>query len=288
MYSSVTFYNHYGNGDLFNSRGFLKALAEKFPTNNYYYAHAKPKPFFFDLDWIKEVNIEPWISDRQPYYIRDNNLYINTWIGRESRFVLPGIGCTIDNYLKMFNELSIKLTGTELDKQIENYFPSLDYSKLDVEYTKRIEEFVSNHEDFILISDGDVQSNQAYNFDFAPVISELGKLTTSAIVSTNATQSGAVIKSANQIIQKPGFNLNEISYLSTFCRYIIGRSSGPFAMAQVEENITRSDTTFLSFCYTGEGSSFYSTTKSPSIKAKFLWSPAIKTSDVVKEIIKSL
>jgi hypothetical protein len=41
------------------------------------------------------------------------------------------------------------------------------------------------------------------------------------------------------ILQKPFFNLNEISYFSTFCDILIGRGSGPFSFCEVKENLDK-------------------------------------------------
>jgi hypothetical protein len=45
-----------------------------------------------------------------------------------------------------------------------------------------------------------------------------------------------------------GGDLNEIGYLSTFCKIIIGKSSGPFTFCHIKENIMRDDCVF--YCIT--------------------------------------
>ena len=43
-------------------------------------------------------------------------------------------------------------------------------------------------------------------------------------------------------------DLNEISYLSTFCDVIIGKESGPFAFCTIKDNLMNENKTFINFC----------------------------------------
>jgi hypothetical protein len=55
------------------------------------------------------------------------------------------------------------------------------------------------------------------------------------------------VKYTGDIIKVENSDLNEISYLSTFCDIIVGRSSGPFTFSNVKENIFDGNKAFLCF-----------------------------------------
>jgi hypothetical protein len=51
----------------------------------------------------------------------------------------------------------------------------------------------------------------------------------------------------NDIIKSNECDLNEISYLSTFCDIIVGRNSGPFCFASTKNNLKDPNKTFYAF-----------------------------------------
>ena len=55
MYEKIIFYNHFGYGDLFNSREFVKELMKLLPADMYFYAHNKNKRTLEDIENLKYI-----------------------------------------------------------------------------------------------------------------------------------------------------------------------------------------------------------------------------------------
>ncbi len=257
MSKNVIFYNHFGNGDIFESREFVKEYMEKIPADNYYYAHGKPKKILADMPELQFTEVTDVMDAMHAATITDDVMYINTWIGRDGKFVLPGIGCVVESLYYMHNEILGALGLELLKKEIIEYIPSIDYSYYQ---TDTIDAFCQKYDNRkVLISNGPVHSNQANNFDFTEPIKMLAKsfpnimfLVTSLtdIVMDNVFFTSDIIRAKN------GFDLNEISYLSLFCDTHIGRNSGPHVFAQVRENWNDHNKVTLSFTYTKMASHF--------------------------------
>ena len=166
MDKKVIFYNHFGNGDIFESREFVKEYMAKIPADNYYYAHGKNPRILADIPELQFTEVTEVMDARHAAVITDDILYINTWIGRDGRYVLPGIGCVVENLYHMHNAIITGLGFEPLQKNMFDYIPSIDYSYYN---TDNIDAFCKEHpERKVLISNGPVQSNQARNFDFTP------------------------------------------------------------------------------------------------------------------------
>jgi hypothetical protein len=284
----ICFYNYFGNGDVFNTREFAKEMMEFYPNTNFYFAHSKNSRMFQDIPELRHAKIHEFMrGDRHFVFGNEGDLYINTWIGLNGKYVGPGIACTIDRHQKLWNDL-MEMIGLEIrfKKNFLEYIPIIDFKKLMPIYINRIEKFVDKHRHLrkVLICNGNVQSNQAKNFDFVPVIKLLiNRFPNIVFITTEKVN----YKSKNlfftgDIIQMPdGFDLNEISYLSRFTDTIVGRSSGPFSFTQTAQNYADSFKYFLSFSYHKEGG--HLVTKGET-KAKRIWSGETSTEAVSNEI----
>ena len=92
-------------------------------------------------------------------------------------------------------------------------------------------------------------SNQAINFDMNPIIINLAiKYPSCNFYVTHAfpTDLKNIIDCNTIISEKIKSNLNEISYISTFCDIIVGRGSGPFCFTHVKENLYNKNKTYIS------------------------------------------
>ncbi len=250
QFNEICFYSGFGNGDLFNSREIIKEIVYNNKNYVFYYAHSKSPRMFADIP-IKYAKLQDFMQNDRPFIIGQNNdLYINTWIGRDPKYVLPGIGCILKNYIVMFQEILKQIGLKPLTKTEADYVPTFDYSKFEIQGVK---DFITSYgkNNNILISNGDAWSAQAINFSFTPAIIRLVErfphhkfIITEAIDNYSAPNlfySGDITKTSD------GFDLPEISYLSTFCNLIIGRASGPQVFAQVKENIFDKNKIFLIF-----------------------------------------
>lgn len=287
-YKDVVFYNHFGTGDLWASREFVRVLIDLIDADNYYYAHAKDHHIFFDIPNLIYKQLDDKCLLREPYVICGNTLYINTWIGwAYGKYVFPGVSVTLDNYKRMFNDALHSLGATfQFCKNNFDYVPKPDYRFLKDEYVDNVNRFVFQNMDktLVLISNGEVQSNQAFNFDFMPIISELAVTYEDSILIITEDYLGKPenVYLANDIIGKTeGTELPEISYLSQYVDIIIGRSSGPFVFAQTVQNYSNPDMSLLSFTYEKQCSHML---KEHETVAKLFWSPDTDHDNILNKI----
>ena len=174
-----------------------------------------------------------------------------------------------------------------LTKQIMEYVPSLNYDLypdcVNVEYWLKSE---AKHRRLWLIDNGNVQSNQAFNFDFSPIIEEVAKLELDDFFMTTH-DSGVKLPNVwttSEIIRsKDGFDLPEISFLSRFSNGSIGRNSGPHVYTQVRENWMDESYSFLSFTYKQDAA--YFVLNQPTLAKKY-WSPYINDKQAIENVLE--
>jgi len=280
MYDRLVFFNFYGAGDIYESRKFVKELARRIPAKEYSYAHGKPQNILKDVDFLGFTPVTDVLNSMLPYQKIDNDLFINTWIGRDSKYVLPGIGCTVEKLHEMYNETLSQLSLPPLIQPVLDYIPKIDYNFYDIDKVKK---FLESMEDtpLILISNGSVHSCQAENFPLDLSI----KLLSDKYKDHNfiLTQRMSDLKTRNIFytdeIMSPheGTDLNEIAYLSQYCKVLIGRNSGPHVFTQNMDNWMDKSKTCLSFTYKKVASHFV---LSDSLPMKKMWSPCINVDDV--------
>lgn len=264
-FSKVVFYNHGHNGDLHYSREFIKRIS-KFVSAPCYISHNKPKSLLSDLnlnfipivDWnAAAYNSEGWwgstFAATTNFHSIENDLYINTWIGLNNFKWMGGreSGVGLKNYYAMFSD-TVSFFGHTLEEEVE-YIPSIDYSFFNVE------QIATRQERNIFISNGDVHSGQAKNYDMNPVIIDLARKHPNCdfYVTKGVDSDLQNIFDANLFVGKAhdggggmlggGTNLNEISYLSTKCDLIVGRASGPYCFTHTKQNLFDIKKTFISF-----------------------------------------
>lgn len=283
MYDRVIFYNHFGFGDIFESREFVKECMKIVEAREYFYSHGKNNRLLLDIKQLQYKDITEHMNPTRGIWDDLNgNLYINTWIGRDGKYVLPGIGCTVEKLYEMYNDLLYvyalgSLSGTPID-----YIPKIDYKCF---YTKEINKFFSNtkSKDCVFIDNGLVQSMQAHNFEFNPIIVDLADAYQDKLFITTheIKDKGPNLFYTRDIIGKElGCDLNEVSYISLFCSTLIGRNSGPHVHTQVLENVMNESKKLLSFTYHQQGSSFV---VNADVKIGKYWSPHTAHDDVLRK-----
>jgi len=276
---NVVFYNHYGNGDLFISREFIRDIMSIIPADNYYYAHAKNPRMFADIPKLQHTKITDNCIMRSRCGLSGSDIYINTWLGVDSTFVTRANSCSILNAYKMFSLILATLGYKPLSKPLDAYLPSVDYTAFDI---TPVDEFLKSvTSKLVLVANCNAQSGQAENFDMTSVIQRLCDNYHNTIFmvtdpvkvdAPNYITTGEITKS------KDGFDLNEISYLSRFADLFIGRSSGAQIFTMTRDNYMNPDKTFLSFTKMVE--SAHIVWQAPVIKAKVYWSNATNETDV--------
>ncbi len=205
---------------------------------------------------LNGVIVELYDDDDFLYHkeiLKFDSIYnIETWVGYKEYFKM--YNCTLYSNYVMFKTIYDKL-DIPLER-IDYYLPSIDFNNINID---NVDDFISNDDRTkVLISNGDVQSLQSNNFNFSDIIYELSNLFCDVLFLT--THKTNIVKS-NVInisdITKTSNNINEISYLSTFCDIIIGRGSGPYCFTHIKNNFFNDKLTFIAFCDEFDDGIFY-------------------------------
>lgn len=240
------FYNRYHNGDIHYSRNFVKDIISKTKFNKYNYLHQNNNRLLLDIPNLKISNwnnniLSEEINEMDIYKL--NDIYINTWMGKKNREFVNEFGLDFkseyESFKSIYNKLNIRL------ENVEYYIPSIDYSYYNID---QVNKFIDKHKDKIkvLISNGEFLSNQSGKIDFDKIINKLLKLYSNiVIILTNKSEIKSDRVFFTDDINNTKSDLNEISYLSTKCDLIIGRSSGPFTFCVVKDNRNKF---FIDFC----------------------------------------
>lgn len=285
MLNRIIFFCHYGAGDIFESREFAREYVRILGTTDNYYAHGKSPYILNDMKDFKFTEVTPEMHHRVPWKVVGDTIYINMWIGRDSKYVLPQIGVVVEKLFEMHNDMLRSMGVRQLSRSPYAYIPIIDYSQY---VTTGVDSFIKNAkwEKLILISNGPVQSCQAENFDFTPVIELLCKTFPKYqfVVTQRTNLVAENLAYTDDIIGiSTGTDLNEISYLSTFCDVCIGRNSGPHVFAQVLDNWSDKNKVSLSFTYAKRASHFV---LSDSLLMKKEWSNVVDTQGVFEKVCK--
>jgi hypothetical protein len=241
--NKIAYFNGFGNGDLHYSREFVKFFVSKLPIESTY-THVRCPFLLRDLSVRYERRLSTTSSDpnQMGFYIEDSTLFFGTWIGQNRGKWLNADGCTIKNNYNMYAHFA-SLFGIDLLQEVE-YIPSIDYSKYDIDDIKL------SKDKNILICNGPCISGQTRNFDMNPIIIALAQKHPSCrffITKPFASDLTNIIDTNSFISDKTKSDLNEISYISTFCDIIVGRGSGPFCFTHVKDNLFNKNKTYISF-----------------------------------------
>jgi hypothetical protein len=236
----VLFYNNWHNGDIHMSRPYVIDLMNLLGDCDYYYYHKNDKKLLADIENLETVtemtksdlSIDTWIGQ---YHYR--GMDIPEMAANKSVF----LGCNFPHYYAVMSLVYESLGLGRAIKSMEHYIPSIDYEKF---YIKNIDTFFSGQTNpSVLISNNSIMSGQAPAVDFDAVTLSLAD--TFPQISFLLTNPGTIKIQKNnvfycdEIINSPIKinDLNEISYISTRCKLIVGRSSGPYSFSITEKNV---------------------------------------------------
>lgn len=247
---SICFANNFHNGDLFASKSFVREIINSIDTK-FYYGHMNHPAVLSDLN--AEYLYFPEVPNVVKFIDTEDIFYINTWIG--SYFDDENSAdtcCTLKFSYDMFGKIYSKLNEVfSLDLKLssmENYFPSIDFSKFHVENVDKYIETDSTKK--VLFCNGPCLSGQClYTGDMKEVIESLAlKYPTMSFIATQRFDTSIKnIKFTSDIIDIDGCDLNEIGYLSTFCDIIVGRNSGPHCFTANDVNVNNPNKIFYAF-----------------------------------------
>lgn len=256
--NKIIFFNHFHNGDIHASRGFVRQIINKIrqinPNTLFFYSHKNSSNLLLDIDGL---NFDPSLinnisNEHIGYQIINNDIYINTWYAQQHHKFMNMYGITIDCLYAIFDDTCNKIFGfslSDISTEISSFFPIIDYSKFDIHNAQAW--LYSHPEKKIFVETGLALSGQAINFALTPIITNLAQkhLNITFILSNqeNIKLPNNVICAAEIIKKQFGSDLNELSFLSNYCDVIIGRASGPFTFTLTQNNLFQRKTKFLCF-----------------------------------------
>jgi len=247
-------YNHYHNGDIFASKGYVADLIKEFKGFNVTYQHYNSPKLLNDLN-ISFVSLEIPLGnmqDRIKYFTEGNKIFVNTWIGN---YLNPSVGINWTTYHSMFKEI-YKFISDQIDRTLElgpteYYIPEINFDYFDVPN-------INIPQDSIIISNGPVMSGQSTLSDLNPLINQILEETDHHVFLTHFApfNHDRVHYTSNLIEAKHG-DLNEISWIASQCKYLIGRNSGPFCYMHTKEILNDRQKTLMSIGNREEDSFVY-------------------------------
>lgn len=261
MPKKVVFFNYFHNGDIHVSREFVRLIISTVkriePETQFYYGHRNYNGLLADIpDLIFDPAALTIIRDHQVGIRTINDtIYINTWYGQQHSKYTNNYGLSIDTLYAAFDDACKILWGFSLDSistDLTKFFPTIDYSKFYITNATKWIQAQPNKK--IFISNGDVLSDQAHEFSFAPLIVDLARKHHDKIfILSNREYKYVIGREPNicysdTIIGKKQNDLNENAFLASHCDVIVGRASGPFTFAMTQETLFQKKKKFLNFC----------------------------------------
>jgi hypothetical protein len=254
----VVFFNHFHNGDIHLSRGFVRQIINKVqqidPNVQFAFGHKNASNLLIDIPNLSfDSNVMSIIrGEHAGIHTVGDTVYINTWYGQQNFKYMNRYGIAMDTLYSIYNDACKSLWGFSLEDISTDpsiFFPTIDYSKYETEAAKTWLD--ANPMKKIFVSNGMPLSDQAHYFALTPIIDTLSKKHPDKmfILSNNDGHPGSAnIIHSSQIIQKEGNDLNENSFISSYCDVIIGKSSGSFTFAMTHENYFKRNINILAFC----------------------------------------
>lgn len=291
MFNSVNFYQHHGNGDIFESRQFCIDTMNLVPTESEVstYYHGKSHRLLMDIpNLVTDNNVPDWLDPMKPHVIKDGSLYLNTWIGRQSSYVLGGSACTIEMLHKMHNDQILPFNVQLSSSNPIDYLTNFRYELYEID---GIKEFLGGKENQrkVYVSNGNVHSAQAENFDMSPLIISLAKTFPDVLlfITQGFENFEENIIDANTLTpSRLDSNLVELAYLSESCDLLLGRNSGAHVFAWTKNNCLEREIVNVTLSYHVDCAHFIY--DSP-MKMRKMWSNSTSTEEltaILSKIIK--
>lgn len=254
------FFNHFHNGDIHISRGIVSKIIEKVkafqPNSEFFYAHSNDLCLVKDIPNLTSIPLKS-IQIKDEYSNLQNiqgYTTISTWYAQQRHKYMNTYGMTIDCLYAALDQTCQQLWNFSLQNistDIADFFPTIDYSKFEI---SNAQGWLSrNHSKKIFVSNGNSLSGQAVNFHMTPIIYDIAKNHPDKLFilsnKDTCTLNLPNVEYSSDIINKTtGNDLNENSFLTTFCDVIIGRASGAFSYAWTRQNMLERQVKFITFC----------------------------------------
>lgn len=220
---------------------------------------------FEDDEYLNNLILNYQIQD-EDYLVHGDTIYVNTWAARKGLMYVGHNLCNFtfdgfyNSYLNLINNFNFKFP----EKKQEFFKNDFNYSCFKQDRFEKINEIMNDlkNKNKILICNNGFFSNQSYEYDFDKLINK-NMNQDSFIFLTNYSDkinkrenvffvsdvTGGEVFESNVFWKiKDKSDLVEISYISEFCNFIIGRDSGPAEVTKNYKNITSQEKTFISLC----------------------------------------
>lgn len=295
MRMSLICFNHYGVGDLWESREFVRDWMQLCGVSECTYACRYPC-VFDDMPEIKCIELQPWMNMRTGWQRKGGAMVVNTWIGcrnaetrpRGDYVIWPGVGCTVDNIYRMHRDYQREAGFKPIDRPLPAYVPNVEYSRIDVSGVEKfIYELPQPRPKIALICNGNTGSGHAANFDMAEAVGLIPPTDGRIFVFTEKPKSLRPDTFYTDAItgRKSGeCDVLKISYLSRFCDVIVGRCSGAQMVCETNENWSDPDKTLLSFTSHDNGATFVRNPRDIGLSMRRVWSGAVSESEASQAI----
>jgi len=288
---SLTFFNHYGVGDLFESREFVLDWMRIYGIETATYACRYPA-VFEDLPQLHCIPVQPDMDMRRAVEHRGDELRVNTWIGARNAethppgdYVLwPGVGCTVEGLHRMHNQYLREAGLPPLPRALVEYLTNIDYTRVKL---GNVKSFAEEHAGKVrvLLCNGATGSGHAANFDFAQMVALLPPTPNAAFIFTErcSIDRENVFFTDDLTERAAGeSDFNAISYLSTFCDLIVGRCSGAQMPCETRQNWMNWNKTLLSFTQHRNGACFVRDPEALGLRMQLVHSDVTTPQDAVK------
>jgi len=260
--NKITFFNHFHNGDLHISREFVRKIIQKVqtidPNITFSYGHVNDPGLLSDIPGLGYQHLHSLGYDQFENLVnRSGNISFSTWYAQQRFRYMNVHGMTLDCLYQAFDDSCKSLWGfgmEDLSTDASSFIPTIDYSKFHIQEAQVW--LHQNPHKKIFVSNGHALSGQATNFLMAPIIADLAKSHPEKIFILSNTEGNVSLPPnviySKDIIKKPiGSDLNENSFLTTYCDVIVGRASGAFSYAWTQQNMIQRKAKFVTFCGPG-------------------------------------
>lgn len=237
----VLFFNDWNNGDVHMSRPYVVDLMKLLGDCDYYYYHRNNPKLLADIDNLIHTTVKI-----------DADVVIDTWLGQShfkgmdladmAKHSATFKGANFPNYHEVMSGVYATLGLTASFKPAEYYLPTINYARFDIGNVDRY--FAASTAPLnVLICNNETMSGQAPPVDFNAIVVALAdRYPTVEFLISNVGHPSPIRRNVvrcSNIIARPEMicDLNEISYISTHCDLIVGRSSGPYSFSITKENL---------------------------------------------------
>ena len=254
MMSKIIFFNHFHKGDLHTHKEFIRHIQTQLPDTKFEYLHNNAEKLTAELD-IPLIGSPSDLDKKIPFYQDEDILFVNTWVGCNWDVFCKYGGINMNTLYEQWEGIVDTINETfgttvTLHKDKEEYLPRINYNALSI---ADIDQYINSTVGVrkVLICNNVPQSNQSfvsnmreYILPFVEMYPDTHFICTNKFDTDGATN---ILFTGDIVGPVTDGDLQEISYLSTYCDVIVGKNSGPYVFCETYDNYMDETKTFISF-----------------------------------------